>query len=230
MRNNMGVKSEITLEHIANTICMDKSYGGCYVLLEGESDELLFSKFTVKENCDFEILDGKENVLNLVEILNSRNFERVIAIVDKDYDWFENNLEKYPQNVLVADNHDIEIMCFSSESFNHVIKEFCSITKIKSLGTEFDLRKHLIELSKPIAYLRLHNKKANLGLYFKPNAERENELDYAKFICKNDFVYKGDDSLITTVKRYYSQAQHLDNEEIKKHLDDLVKIKLMIWT
>lgn len=217
----MGLKNEIDMDFIANSICMDKVFKGYYLILEGETDELLFSKFFIPQNCQLETLDGKENVIELVEILHNRNFHNIFAIIDKDLDWFDNKIATYPNNIFTTDFHDVEITCISSDSFFNVIKEYCSKSKIQSYGGISNLIDYLISLSIPIGLLRLYNYKNSLNLSFKPSPQKPKPLDYSKFICKNNFTYNGHENLIETIKRYYNQAIHLENANVIKALDML---------
>lgn len=223
----MSVKNEIDLDFIANEICMDKSYDGIYLILEGDSDELLFSKFVKEESCDIRVADGKENVINLIEMLNNRGKDKVIAIVDKDLDWM-NSSTHYSSNVYTTDYHDIEIMCVFSDSFGYVMKEFCSKRKLVNFASIDKLREYIVMLSLPIAHFRIYDKENNLNLSFKPNGKKEKELDYTKFIDKLSFEFLGYEVMIETVKRYYNQAISLNTENIINGIHEICNRELKV--
>lgn len=218
----MSLIEEITPEIIANSICQD-IYDGYFILVEGSTDELFFSKFLNSDNCQIEICHGKENVIEVIDIINKRDIKKsckTIAIVDKDYDFIDDN--KIPDNLLYTDNHDVEMMCLKSDSFNNVAKEYFSNKKIENLMQQVEcIRSYFIKIIKPISELRILCKMENLNLSFKPSKLRPKELDYEKFICKNDFVFKGYDELINAVKTYYNQAVHLNNKDLINKLKQL---------
>ena len=58
------------------------------VLVEGESDVLLYSKFLNLSLCSIEEMRGKEKLLKIMEILDNikSKTKRTIAIVDADLD------------------------------------------------------------------------------------------------------------------------------------------------
>ncbi len=212
----MSLRDEITPNIIANTICQD-IYEGYYILVEGDTDELFFSKFLNAEKSQIEICHGKENVIETIQILNKRNNKKknkTLAIVDKDYDFLDNT--EYPENIIQTDFHDVEMMCLKSESFDSVAKEYFSKKKIEKLKQDqVDcIRSYFLSIIKPISELRIISKKENLNLSFKTTKKRPKELKYEKFICKDNFVFKGYDELINTVKTYYNQAIHLNNQEL----------------
>lgn len=217
----MCLQNEITPEIIANSIYQD-TFNGYFILVEGESDNLFYSKFFDDNESQIEICHGKENVIDAIAIINERQKKREvsIAIIDKDYDFLDADLS-YPDNVIQTDFHDIEMMCLNSDSFIDFSKEYFSNKKLNTLIGNGCLRNYLLDIIKPISKLRIINKKENLSLAFKTSKDRKNELEFNKFICRNNFVYKGDESLLDAVKRYYNQALHLENAQMIVKLRDL---------
>jgi hypothetical protein len=220
----MSIKEEITAEIIANTICLD-TYDGYYILVEGETDELFYSKFLDNKNCQIEICHGKENTVKAINIINQRSIkkkEKSIAIVDKDFDFLDDKLN-YPDNLLQTDCHDIEMMCLKSDSFDSVMNEYFSKEKVEEFNKAQKkcIRQHLLNTIRPISELRILSKKENLNLSFKPSIAKPNELKYDKFICKDKFEFKGYEALLNAIKTYYNQATHLDNKDIILKLQQL---------
>jgi len=217
----MCLQEEITPEIIANSIYQD-SFKGYYILVEGESDNLFYSKFLNDNESQIEICHGKENVIEAISIINERQKKRdvSIAIIDKDYDFLDDSLS-YPNNVIQTDFHDIEMMCLNSDSFLDFSKEYFSDKKMNSLIGNGCIRNYLLNIIKPISKLRIINKNENLSLAFKTSKVRKKELSYTKFICKDHLVFKGYEDLLNTVKKYYNQATNLDNEQMIIKLQDL---------
>lgn len=219
----MSLRNEITPEIIANTICQD-TYNEYYILVEGDTDELFYSKFLNSDKCQIEICHGKENVIEAIELINKRKHriaKKAIAIIDKDFDFLDNT--NYPKNIVETDFHDVEMMCLKSDSFENVAKEYFSNRKMERLKAENIkcLRSYFLNIIQPISELRILSKQEKLNLSFKPSVKKPRELKYDKFICRDKFEFKGYDKLIEAVKTYYNQAVQLKNEEL------IDKIKLL---
>lgn len=218
----MSIRQEIDGDFIANSLRMD-SFQGYYVLVEGENDELFYSKFLDEKEVQIEICHGKENVLDAIQILdeNSRN-KKYIGLVDKDYDYLLDNIFE-SDNLIRTDFHDVETMCISSSGFDDFSKEYCKASKVEALCSEKskNLREHIIELAKPIAGLRILSVKNKYSLKFKPSSRETKELDYTKFICKNNYDFLGLEDLLKSLERFYNQGLPKSNEELIKELKSL---------
>ena len=218
----MGLKKEINGDFIANSVRMD-SFLGYYILVEGENDELFYSKFLDENEVQIEICHGKENVLEAVQILDRNGAsKKYIALVDKDYDFLVENPFK-SENLVRTDFHDIETMCISSTAFEDFIKEYCQSHKIDNICSpkSKSLKEHIFDLAKPIAGLRMLSIKNNYSLKFKPSGKESKELDYTKFICKDKYDFLGLDSLMKALERYYNQGLPKSNEELIQELESL---------
>ncbi|WP_291088030.1 MULTISPECIES: hypothetical protein [unclassified Empedobacter] len=218
----MCLKDEIDGDFIANSIRMVKTEG-YYILLEGENDELLFSKFFKDEYSSFEICHGKENLLSTIKILNQSNStQNYIGILDKDLD-FLNSEYSLERNVLYTDYHDLEIMCFASQAFNSVALEYFSKTKIKRFNNLESLKTHIIDLALQISKLRVLNFHNDYNIKLKPNQKNKEtkELDYSKFICKKEFKYLGHKILLETISKYYNQGLPKKEETIINEINKL---------
>ena len=83
----MSIREEIDGDFMANSLRMN-SFQGYSVLVEGENDELFYSKFLDEKKVQIEICHGKKNVLDAIKILDENNKnKKYIGIVDKDYDF-----------------------------------------------------------------------------------------------------------------------------------------------
>lgn len=218
----MSLIDEIDSDFIANSIRMVK-IEGYYILLEGETDELVFSKFFKSENVSFEICHGKENLLSAIKILNvSKCQQNYLGIVDKDLDHF---LESHSieDNILETDFHDLEIMCFTSNAFKSFAIEYYSKNKIERFKNIDVIKDHIRDLALQVSKLRLINFQNKYNLKFKPNLKnKENkELDYTKFICKKDFKFLGYDTFLDSISKYYNQGLPKDKNLIKKEIQEL---------
>ncbi|MEB3249836.1 MAG: DUF4435 domain-containing protein [Merismopediaceae bacterium] len=179
------------------------SFAGVFLVVEGHSDKLVYSSFINSEACEFVITDGKEQVTNTIKILDSDNFSGVLAIVDADFDRLDNNLpDSY--NILVTDDHDLEMMMLKTPALEKIIKERGSEEKVK----EKDIRKILLTIGQEIGYLRWVSHKHSLSLRFEG-------LDFSKFIEK-DTLKIDSSSLIKTIKNHSQKLSLVDQEILEK--------------
>ncbi len=226
----MRIKSHITPVSIANSIMMDKTFTGNYVIVEGESDSLFFSKFTDKTNNRISIAFGYENVIEIIKISEKRKRKGVLGIIDSDFNNILNH--RNPSiNLLQTDTHDLETLIIKSETFEYVTNSLCSKRKLKEFekSINLSLRDYLLELSKPLALFRLVNQLEELGLMFKPSFQDGKELKFEKIIDKRTFTFLGEKQMFDSVKNYYNQAPALIYENIKEKIDKLAKKRYNIW-
>lgn len=223
----MSLKTEIDSDFIANSIRMAK-IEGYYILLEGENDELLFSKFFNPDFATFEICHGKEKLLSAIKILNESGVtQNYIGIVDKDLD-FLNSDYVLEDNVFDTDYHDVEIMCFNSNAFKSFALEYFSKSKIERYKDLANLKTHIIDLALQVSKLRIINFYENYNIKLKPNQKKnENkEVDYSKFICKKELKYLGHEILLDTISNYYNQGLSQNKDIIVKDIENLDISKL----
>jgi hypothetical protein len=183
------------------------AFFGVFLIVEGHSDKLVYSNFVNSETCEFVISDGKEQALNTIKILDNDKFTGVLAVVDADFDRLENNLPESP-NILLTDDHDLEVMILKTPALEKVIKERGSGEKTK----DNNIREILLKIGQEIGYLRWISQKNNLSLRFEG-------LDFGKFIKKDKLEIDYSD-LIKTIKDH-SQKQSLVNQEIEEKIEIL---------
>lgn len=191
------------------------AFKGVFIIVEGHSDKLVYNNFMNTETCQFTITDGKKQALNTIEILDNSQFTGVFAIVDADFDHLENNLPKSP-NVLLTDDHDLEMMMLKTPALEKVIKERGSEEKIK----ENNIREILLKIGQEIGYLRWVSQKNNLSLRFK-------DLDFDKFIDKKTLNLHPE-KLIQTIKNN-SKNLSLVDQEIQENIESLKNNQHDVW-
>jgi len=218
----MSLINEIDSDFIANSIRM-VNIEGYYILLEGETDELVYSKFFNSKKASFEICHGKENLLSAIKILNESNCtQNYIGIIDKDLDHLSKS-HSVEDNILETDFHDLEIMCFNSNAFQSFSLEYFSKTKIERYDNLDNIKECIQNLALKISKLRLLNFHNEYNLKFKPNLKNKEtkELDYSKFICKKDFKFLGYDIFLEAISKYYNQGLPKNKDVIKKEIEGL---------
>jgi len=188
------MKDTITAHSIANEIRMTRSqFSGCFVIVEGKTADLrVYGRFFDSEACQIIPAHGKDRALEALEILENHNFAGVLAIVDADFWRLEGRVPK-GQNVFITDGHDLETMILKSPALEKLITEFGSTEKLENLSQNRGkaLREILLELGRPLGYLRWLSKQRNLLLTFE-------DIPFSKFI---DRTYKLDTgAMINSIK------------------------------
>ena len=179
------------------------AFKGIFIIVEGHSDKLVYSNFVNTETCQFTITDGKKQALNTIEILDNSQFTGVLAIVDADFDRLENNLPESP-NILLTDDHDLEVMILKTPALEKVIKERGSEEKTK----DNNIREILLKIGQEIGYLRWVSQKYNLSLRFE-------NLDLGRFI-KKDTLSIDCSELIKAIKNHSQKPLLVDNDILEK--------------
>lgn len=212
------MRESITKNRIANQIRMRRSsHKGSFLIVEGRNDKLVYERFIDRTNCEFSIASGKENAVAAIRILEQDNFAGVLAIVDADFCRLEGTLPS-SSNLLLTDEHDLEMMLLKSLALEKVISERGSEDKINKFGK--NIRLTLLESGKRIGYLRWVSLKDNLFLKFE-------ELSFSKFIDKATLVIDTG-KLIKAVKDH-SQKLALREQDIQKSIETLEKTARDPW-
>lgn len=179
------------------------AFAGVFLVVEGHSDKLVYSNFVNSKTCEFVISDGKEQALNTIKILDNDKFTGVLAVVDADFDCLENNLPESP-NILLTDDHDLEMMMLKTPALEKIIKERGSEEKVN----EKDIRETLLKIGQEIGYLRWVSQKYNLSLRFE-------NLDLGRFI-KKDTLSIDCSELIKAIKNHSQKPLLVDNDILEK--------------
>ncbi|MEO4184933.1 DUF4435 domain-containing protein [Acinetobacter pittii] len=136
-----------------------------WLIVEGESDILFFEqRFSTKYSISLEERRGWEGVTKLMEHWNKlsiadRKGKILLGVIDKDFHDFMDT--PIPENVIMVDHRDIEIMMFENdEALHKVLLEFGSKDKLPIIQDKVNLaevRKCIYELALPLTKLRLAN-------------------------------------------------------------------------
>lgn len=171
---------EKTADEVANEAIMTRQVSWALIMLvEGLNDEKLFRKFLADPETEIICSWGKENVLGAVDILDDLEVIGFLAIVDADF-WHVDDHPPHHENVLVTDEHDLEMMMIRSESFAHFIAEVGSSTKLRlflDAHGATDIREVLLECALPLGCLRRHSHSLGIGLCF-------NGLKFSTFVAR----------------------------------------------
>lgn len=195
---------------IANEIRMMRSqYSGTFLLVEGREDRLFMERFLHLEYCKIRVVEGKQNVYDVIQILDQDKFSGALGMVDADFDRVIGN-PRPSNNIIMPEGHDLESMIMSSPALGRVLNEFASETKLQMLDS--DTLGELLKSALPISYLRLHSLMKKLDLKFK-------KLKYGRWIDKAT-LKSCKHSLIETVKNH-SQRPDLSSEELAAAMEGI---------
>lgn len=193
----------LTPDRIANSIVMDSTFKGSSLIVEGKRDYLFFQKFVSHADCQIKVAFGKYFVIEVVNILKQRKYEKVLGILDRDFGFILNSTLE-TENLIESDYHDFEISIIESPCFNTMIAAHCKPDKMELLFSKSvdNLKNKIFELITPLGKLKLANQIYELGLVFKPHNPEGKPLSYSDFIDCKAFNYLGHDKMITTVINY----------------------------
>lgn len=162
---------------VANKVRLLRSDGvhaGTFVLVEGDEDRRLYGNFIDPAQCRIQIAGNRDNAIGALAILERGGFPGILAIVDTDYAALRGRAPDSP-NLLFTDTHDLETMLLASPSLDRLLAERGDAGKIAAVCGG-GARATLLELGKPIGYLRLLNEIEGAWIRFK-DLETENFID-----------------------------------------------------
>jgi len=149
-----------------------------FVLLEGETDIRLFKKLFDLNKVEVDSLQGKEKVIQALQILLSEGYSQIIGIKDADFDHLKET--NAIENLFTTDYHDMEVSMIESEALQSLI---CEYIHTQSNNSEFlsNLKQDIYDSAITIGYLRWLNQKQEYNqLLFK-------NLDFKIFVQQNDY-------------------------------------------
>lgn len=161
---------DVTGDMIANEVLLSRTkFDGTILIVEGETDGKLYQNFAPNTGVSILPSWGKENVLEAVRILEQESTSGFLAIVDADFCHIEDCCPD-SSNILVTDDHDIDMMIFRSDSLLRVVRELGSLGKLQAFLQEHgasDLREVLLERAIPLGHLRRYSLVQGLALRFE---------------------------------------------------------------
>ena len=194
----------------ANSIRMKLSqHEGVFLLVEGRDDRLFMSRFVHDSSCKIEVLESKQNVTDVVSILQEARVDGVIGLVDADLDRVIAPAHQ-TLGLLMHDHHDLETMLFCSDALGLVLGEYGSRQKLGNFSG--DMLESLISRALPAGYLRMYSAVNRLGLRFQG-------LEYERWIDRNSF--QADIDLLVRHVKNRSNRQDIPDEILKQGISDM---------
>jgi len=134
------------------------------LLVEGQDDKIVFSKFVSEVHCKIIDCNGKKNLIPAIDILNlSNSIDGYLGIRDSDFDILDGN--PLQSNTILTDGHDLEVMILRTKALDYVVQvrvkgqDEVTIKEFKSL-----IRTILFELGSMIGYLRYISHQQRWGI------------------------------------------------------------------
>ncbi|MDW3714692.1 MULTISPECIES: DUF4435 domain-containing protein [unclassified Pseudomonas] len=183
------------------------------VVVEGFSDVKLFRKLFEAKSVELESVDGKKELLRVMQELSLEFPTRVLGICDADYDHLSGVASSYEgYGVYVTDLHDAEMMMLSSPALSSFVDEYTSSTYL-SMSRE-QMFGSVIKGGSVIGVLRWLNSEHDLGLRFKG-------LNYSVFCFVNEFDVEVDKNRLIDelIKRSKDISAHVTKEFILREFD-----------
>ncbi|HEX9736985.1 MAG TPA: DUF4435 domain-containing protein [Thermoanaerobaculia bacterium] len=207
------MKQYLSPDDIANDIRMTRSqHRGAFVLVEGETADLrVYDRLIDRSRCQLQPAHGKDNVLEVMAILDADGFPGALGIVDADRSRLSGDLPP-SENVLLTDGCDLESMLVHSPALDKVLAEVGSRDKIKRFEAEHgrSVRDHLAILARPVGALRHVSEREGLGLHFQ-------ELTFSKFV-ERDLTLDRVKLVRTVLARTHGQNSRLKEGELLEEL------------
>lgn len=203
---------EITPASIASEVHLlreDCKYEGAFVFVEGETDFALFSSFFNDARCKVKRVNGKDNVLQVVDLLLNSGEELCVAIVDADF-WHIEDKQPPHVNIYVTDTHDIETQIFMSPALEKICRElFPSVETQGIIDNLPNIRKQIMSVASTMAIIRLANHKFNLRICFYIDKENSTTIDWESAINIQRFTVDFERLLKIVCRDDYSQIHRI---------------------
>ncbi|MDA2275156.1 DUF4435 domain-containing protein [Bacillus cereus] len=214
----------MTADRTANAIIMQAtSSDKAFVIVEGMKDYKLYSKFlNVHNQVEIKQVGGTEKVQQVIQILNEREFNRKVGIIDSDFSRIlkkEVNLE----NLFLTDFHDSEVMMFESQALETALSTYVTKEKLEKFLDKRKIREIILTLAKEIGLLKLANYVHGLGLAFKPKEVDGKTLKYKDFINDRTLDLIGREQLIQAVRNYsFNRSDSVaEIDVVKERIEEL---------
>ena len=197
--------------HKANEIRLKRQiHAGTFLVVEGRDDRLFMQQFASSEKCQIEVAQGKDNVLEVIRILNEAGFPGVLGLVDADFDRLHSS-DKGECNLVKPEYHDLETMLICSAALDRVLVELGSQQKLISFDEK--VLDALICRALPLGSLRFYSLRYNLKLKF-------NGIRYSAWINRVSFT--GCIRRMVEEVKNFSQRHDLNTDIIEQAILDIM--------
>ncbi len=177
------------------------------LIVEGVTDERLYSKFMDLDNAQVIVAHSKENVRHSVkECYSKRKDEKVIGIVDADLDRVCGIKREAP--IFVTDCRDGEMMMIHSTAFYDVLSEYMESKDLVSFEKiNGNIRSTILEAVYPVGVFMHISRRDGMNLSFK-------NLEPQFYVSEK--TLKPDIRKLVNEVLFRSNKTHIDPYEISK--------------
>lgn len=176
-----------------------------FILVEGDTDKRLFTKIFDTSKVSIEITFGKQNLMEVVELLHQKKLGREVsffAIKDSDFDRI--NQKSEIKNLYLTDFSDVETMILSSPVLDSILSELGQEGKLENKN----VLEILLNEAKLLGSLKLINEREGLNLKFT-------ELNFSKFIDKSNLKIDIDKMIKTVFDNSKRPDLKIDDFKLK---------------
>lgn len=198
--NSSSIKPEILLS-LNNPVGKDK----IWILVEGETDIQVYTKFFKKENVNLKAVPGASGQITDTVADVRRSTNQVIGIKDADFDRLNSRVES--PNLFLTDQHDLEMMMIHSDQVLHNLS-----SEYRYEGDILTLRNEIIQLSSYIGYVRWFDNQNGFNILFK-------ELGLGSFYDGTN-GFEENKFLVELNKRPSRKTKDLNVEEINLFIEN----------
>ena len=217
MSSIQDISDELTTK--VNEIRLSKNHpltkNRVFILLEGKTDIKLFRNIFNRQTTYIEEINGKEKVIQALEILQNEGFSKIFGIKDADFDHLKDVRHEHI-NLFLTDYADMEIQMIESSAFKSLIHEYSH----KDCYDDFldDLKNKLYNEALVIGYLRWFNE--------KKYKESNDYLLRFKGLNFNNFTEVSKCNITVNTEIFFSTLlEHsnfdLNNNDLKDIIDNL---------
>jgi hypothetical protein len=151
----------------AELIMMRAADSRTFLVVEGSTDRKLFASFVDEAECEVFWSGCRDYSLEALTITRSLNMLGILCVVDRDYDDFINRPLHDP-DVIVTQDHDIEITMIKSTALDKLMRELGSESKIAKLAAGGRTPRDIVlDAAHPYGMLRLYSLERGLSFRFE---------------------------------------------------------------
>jgi hypothetical protein len=92
-----------------------QTHRGAFLVVEGETDYKAIARFFNPNHCSIIIANGKKNALKAMDLSIRDGFDRVICIVDADFDCIQ-GIDCSSEIIWLTDSHDMDLTIFKTSA------------------------------------------------------------------------------------------------------------------
>lgn len=164
----MGSFVTRTAGDVISEILMSRTaFDGSFLVVEGDSDSKLFSRYMTNNHSQIVIAGGKTTVCGAILGVYDKGMIGILGVIDNDYDSLCGIPIPSP-HIVRTDSRDIESLLLKSAALELVINEFGAREKIVAFEASegMTVREALVKRALIFGKLRLLNKQNNWNLNF----------------------------------------------------------------